>query len=410
MNPDAVVSSVAAQLGIAKSEVLDPTSSDAAVKQAHAETHIIQETKSFFKTHGVDLDAFKRSQRGDTAILIKNIPYDASRDEIKRMFDEHGQIRKFLMPPSGVIAIVEMANAAQAKSAFGSLAYKRVKSSMLFLEKAPKDIFTSTSINAGIEEPTVPGKVSTSDLKSGTDNDLVVKDVPGTATLFVRNLNFDTTTTQLIETFSPLTGFLSARVKTKTDPKKPGQVLSMGFGFIEFRSATEAQAALRTMDGYALHGHKLQVRASNKGADAAEERRKADHAKREAGHRTKIIIKNLPFEVSKKDVRALFGAYGQLRSIRVPQKMDRAARGFAFADFTTPKEAQSAMDALKDTHLLGRRLVLDFTEAEPTDAEAEIEKMAAKVGSQTNAVAVQKLTGQGRKKFTANQKNDDEEI
>ncbi|QIW98103.1 hypothetical protein AMS68_003621 [Peltaster fructicola] len=379
MNPDAVVSSVAAQLGIAKSDVLDPTSSDAAVKQAHAETHIIQETKSFFKGHGVDLDAFKRSQRGDTAILVKNIPFDASRDELKRMFEEHGQIR--------------------------SLAYKRIKSSMLFLEKAPKDIFMATTVDTTSEEAK-SGKVSTTDLKNATDSDLVVRDVPGTATLFVRNLNFDTTTSQFTETFSPLTGFLTARVKTKTDPKKPGQILSMGFGFVEFRSAAEAQAALSTMDGYALHGHKLQVRASNKGADAAEERRKADQAKREAGHRTKVIIKNLPFEASKKDVRALFGAYGQLRSIRVPKKMDRAARGFAFADFTTPKEAQSAMDALKDTHLLGRRLVLDFAEAEPADAEAEIAKMAAKVGSQANAVAVQKLTGQGRKKFTTAQEDD----
>ncbi|KAI7600533.1 hypothetical protein KC319_g22636 [Hortaea werneckii] len=83
--------------------------------------------------------------------------------------------------------------------------------------------------------------------------------------------------------------------------------------------------------------------------------------------------------------------------------MDRAARGFAFADFTTPKEAESAMDALRDTHLLGRRLVLDFAEGEPEDAEAEIEKMQKKVGSQVNKVALQKLTSGGRKKFTTAQ-------
>lgn len=69
MNPDAVVSSIAGRLGLAKSEVLDPTSSDAAVKQAQAETHIIQETKTYFEQHGVDLNAFKKKQRGDTGIL-----------------------------------------------------------------------------------------------------------------------------------------------------------------------------------------------------------------------------------------------------------------------------------------------------------------------------------------------------
>jgi len=398
MNADAVVSSVADRLGLSKSEVLDPTSSEAAVKQAHAETHIIQETKAYFKQQGVDLDAFKRSQRGETAILVKNIPYDCSKDEIKRLFEEHGSVKRLLMPPSGVIAVVEFANAAQCKTAFGALAYRKVKSSILFLEKAPKDLFNAApSSSTEVVAPDGVSKTSVSDLR---DADYTVPDSAGTATLFVRNLNFSTSTTHLTETFKPLDGFLSGRVKTKTDPKKPGQVLSMGFGFLEFASSQQAQAALKAMDGYTLEGHKLQIRASHKGADAAEERRKADAAKRVAGKKTKVIIKNLPFEATKKDVRALFGAYGQLRSVRVPKKMDRAARGFAFADFTTPKEAESAMDALKDTHLLGRRLVLDFASGDAEDAEAEIEKMQKKVGAQVNKVALQKLTSGGRKKFT----------
>jgi multiple RNA-binding domain-containing protein 1 len=401
MNADAVVSSVANRLGLSKSEVLDPTSSDAAVKQAHAETHIIQETKSYFRQHGVDLDSFKRSRRGDTAILVKNIPADCSRDELKRLFEEQGDVKKFLMPPSGTIAIVEYTNAAQCKAAFGALAYRRVKSSMLFLEKAPKDLFSGTPLAAQGSEGV--SKVSAADLKDADQN---VVDSAGSATLFVRNLNFSTTSQLLTETFQPFQGFMTARVKTRTDPKKPGQVLSMGFGFLEFRSASEAQIALRAMDGYTLEGHKLQIRASHKGADAAEERKKADLAKRAAGHKTKVIIKNLPFEVTKKDIRELFSAYGQLRSVRLPKKMDRGARGFAFADFTTVKEAQNAMEALRDTHLLGRRLVLDFAADDAADAEEEIEKMQQKVGAQANKVALQKLTSGGRQKF--NTGNEDE--
>lgn len=372
------------------------------MKQAHAETHIIQETKAYFRQQGVDLDSFKKSHRGDTAILVKNIPADCSKDELKRLFEEQGDVKRFLMPPAGTIAIVEFDNAAQCKAAFGTLAYRRVKSSMLFLEKAPKDLFTAKPVS-GEEEPQGVSKVNTADLK---DADQTVPETTGTVTLFVRNLNFSTTTKVLTEAFTPLAGFLSARVKTREDPKRG--TLSMGFGFAEFRTTKEAQAALETMDGYTLEGHKLQVRASHKGADAAEERRKADAAKRSAARSTKIIIKNLPFETTKKDVRALFGAYGQLRSVRVPKKIDRAARGFAFAEFTTSKEAQSAMDALRDTHLLGRRLVLDFAAEETEDAEAAIEKMQQKVGAQVNKVALQKLTSGGRKKFTTS--GGDEEV
>jgi multiple RNA-binding domain-containing protein 1 len=155
-----------------------------------------------------------------------------------------------------------------------------------------------------------------------------------------------------------------------------------------------------------LEGHKLQIRASHRGTDAAEERRKADAQKKAAAQSTKVIIKNLPFEATKKDIRALFGAYGQLRSVRVPQKLDRSTRGFAFADFMNAKEAQNAMESLRDTHLLGRRLVLDFAAEEPADAEAEIEKMQQKVGAQVNKLALQKLTSGGRKKFTT--QNDDD--
>lgn len=400
MNADAVISSVADRLGVSKSDVLDPTSSDAAVKQAHAETHIIQETKAYFSQNGVDLDAFKQKARGDTAILVKNFTYGTKADELKKMFEEHGTITRFLMPPSGTIAIVEFAQAPQARAAFATLAYRKIKDSILFLEKAPKDLFKAgvTPHDGPTAVPSAPegkAKLAASDLLAAE----ATPEQIDTSTLYVRNLNFSTTTQRLAEVFRPLDGFVSARVKTKTDPKKPGQVLSMGFGFLEFRTKEQAQAALAAMDGYNLDGYKLSIKASNKGLDAAEERRKEDKAKKAAGRQTKIIIKNLPFEATKKDVRALFSAYGQLRSVRVPKKFDASARGFAFADFTTPREAENAMDALRNTHLLGRKLVLDFASEDPEDAEEEIAKMQKKVGTQVNKVALQNLTGAGRKKF-----------
>ncbi|KAN0093876.1 RNA-binding domain containing protein [Hyaloscypha variabilis] len=411
MNQDAVNSAIADRLGVSKSELLDPTSAESGVKQAIAETSVIRETKDYFAKHGVDLDAFRKRERGDTAILVKNFPYGMSLEELRKMFEEFGQVLRVLMPPIGTIAIVEFAQPSEARVAFGKLAYRRMKDSVLFLEKAPKDVFTSVSSNA----ITVPSdrhgkqsadqKVSTSDLLEPE----AASEAIDTSTLFIRNLNFSTTSALLTETFKPLDGFMSARVNTKTDPKKPGQVLSMGFGFLEFRSKAQARAALKAMDGYALEGHKLLIKASHKGIDAAEERRKEDRAKKVAGKRTKIIIKNLPFEATKKDVRMLFGSYGQLRSVRVPKKFDHSARGFAFADFITAREAENALEALKDTHLLGRRLVLEFAAGDALDAEEEIEKMQKKVGAQVNMVALQKLTGGGRKKFNIEGENVDED-
>ncbi|CAN9352857.1 unnamed protein product [Alternaria alternata] len=400
LNADAVMSTIASRMGISKAELLDPTSADAAVKQAHAETHIIQETKSYFAQHGVDLEAFQRSAKGDLAILVKNIPHGVTADELRKMFEEHGTVTKFLMPPTGMTAIVEFSNVAQAKTAFMSLSYRKMKDSILYLEKAPKDLFkegvatnfVQTTPTAQPVQSTQPGaKLSATDLLV----DAPEPEATNTATLYVRNLNFSTTTERLTEAFKPLSGFRSAKVKTKIDPKRG--VLSMGFGFVEFNSPETATAALRAMDGHDLEGHKLQIKASHKGADAAEERRNEDAAKKAAS--TKIIIKNLPFEASKKDVRALFTPYGQLRSVRVPKKFDASSRGFGFAEFTTKRDAVNAMNALKNTHLLGRRLVLAFAETESDDPEKELEKMQQKVGAQANKVALQRLTEGGRKKF-----------
>ncbi|KAL9480052.1 hypothetical protein ACSS6W_004838 [Trichoderma asperelloides] len=409
MSQDAVNASVAARLGVSKSEVLDPTSADAGVKQAIAETTVIQETKAFFASNGVDLDAFKSHKRGGTSILVKNFPYGTSMEELRKMFEECGPVLRVLMPPTGTIAIIQFAQLNHAKAAFGKMAYRRVKDSVLFLEKAPVDLFKNGSAQDQAsplgEQRTGVQKLSVDDLLSSGDK---VEEPAETASLFVRNLNFATTTNRLAEAFEPLDGFVSARVKTKIDPKKPGQTLSMGFGFVEFRSKSQAQVALKTMDGYVLDGHTLGVKASHRGHDAAEERRREDMAKKAAAQRTKIVIKNLPFQATKKDIRTLFGTYGQLRSVRVPKKADYTARGFAFADFVTPREAENALNALKDTHLLGRRLVLDFAAAEAVDAEEEIEKMQRKVGGQANKMALQQLTGGGRKKVTIG--NDEDEL
>lgn len=379
------------RFGIAKSELLDPTSSSAAIKQAHAETHVIQEAKDHFSAHGVNLDAFNEKDRGDTALLVKNIPYELKAEDLRTLFSAYGSISKMLVPPSGTIAIVEFDHAYHARSAFKELAYTKVKGSILFLEKAPRSLFARGKPRVNEMVANVPA----TDLKNQGGEQAA----GDSSTLFVRNLSFSTTTARLREAFEPIEGLLSAKVKTKADPRQPGHFLSMGFGFLEFCTKQQAQAALSAMDGCDLDGHRLQVRFSQKVINADEERRKEDHVKRSNCKRTKIIIKNLPFEVSKKDVRSLFGPYGQLRSVRLPKRFNMSTRGFAFAEFVTPREAENAMSALTDTHLLGRRLVLEFATEVATDPEEEIAHMQRRVGNQADKVALQRLTGTGRQKF-----------
>ena len=266
------------------------------------------------------------------------------------------------MPPSGTIAIVKYPQKDQARQALKALSYRKFKESVLFLERAPVGLFEEA------------GQAKSAKERQQQDTSTTGEEFE-TSTIFVRNLSFATTNDRFRALFEPLDGFVSARIKTKSNPKNEDAVLSMGFGFLEFRTKQHAQTAFNAMNGYSLDGHTLELKPSHKGQDQAEERRKADKAKNSGNKKSKIIIKNVPFEASKDDLRNLFKAYGQLRTVRLPKKVDNSRKGFAFAEFTTPREAENAMDALRNTHLLGRRLVLDFASGEADDPEAEIEEM-----------------------------------
>ncbi|KAF3145271.1 Multiple RNA-binding domain-containing protein 1 [Orbilia oligospora] len=399
MNINAVMSSMADRLGVSKADILDPTSSDAAVKQAHAETRVIQETKQYFEKHGINLAAFAKKKRGDKVVLIKNFAYGTTVDELRALCNEFGETKRVLIPPTGTIAIVEFSDEPSGRAAFTRLYGRKLKDSMLKVEKGPEDLFTTpvdptkqtevTPTTGNIAKPSIKDIISTDDAEA----------IPGeTFSLFVKNLSFATPQEKLKDLFSPLEGFLAARIKMKPDPKNVGKYLSMGYGFVEFKSKVFADAAAATTNGYFLDGHKLEVRGSHKGDDAAAERKKADLRKNAAS--TKIIIKNLAFEVSEKQIRSLFGQYGKLRSVRVPKKFNRTSRGFGFAQFVSVREAENAMEALRHTHLHGRPLVLEWAKEEAKDAEEEIQRLTKKVGRQVESVKFAKLSGAaGRKKF-----------
>lgn len=391
MNQDAVLESVANKLGVSKSQLIDAQSSDSAVKQALAEAHVIGDVRKYFENKGVDLTSFNKKERDDRVILVKNFAFGTSMEELGDLFSQYGEVKRMLMPPAGTIAIVEFRDSPSARAAFTKLAYKRLGKSILYLEKGPKDLFTREPEQEEAvdvkDTQAVEAKVSA---KEVLEEEETPEDIDGpTISVFVKNLNFSTTTAQLTEAFKSLPGFAVAVVKTKDDPKKG--LLSMGFGFVEFRTKEDADKAIAVMDGHILDGHKLQLKLSNRGSSST---KKVKSGKKS----TKIIIKNLPFEASRKDIVELFGAFGQIKSARVPKKFDRSARGFAFVEFGLLKEAENAMNLLEGVHLLGRRLVMDYAEKDAEDAEAEIERMTAKVQQQyaTQQLAAQRLTGKGK--------------
>ncbi|KZP05093.1 RNA-binding domain-containing protein [Athelia psychrophila] len=374
MNSDAVASSIADRMNISKSDILNPDSSDnAAVKLALAETHVIQETKTYLEKNGIDLSAFSsttgRIPRSDTSILVKNIPYGTTPEQIRELFEPHGDLLRVLVPPAGTMGVVEFARADEASKAFRAVAYRRMGSAVVYLEKGPIGMFTggvaATDDDVASDDgtkpvPAVAVEDGEAELSAGT-------------TLFVKNLSFATTTDRLLQLFRGLPSFSFARVQTKPDLKRPGQTLSMGYGFVGFKETEGAKRALGTMDGMLVDGHKLSVKFAGRGTEEVD---KGKDTKGSKSTTTKMIVKNVPFEATKKDIRELFGAHGKLKSVRVPKKFDTRSRGFAFLEFLTRHEAENAYTALKHTHLLGRHLVLEWAE----EAEQDLDVLRQKAG------------------------------
>jgi len=233
---------------------------------------------------------------------VKNIPYGTSVDEVREVFGSHGRLTRLLMPPAGTIAIVEFADARDAGKAYTSLAYKRMKDSIMYLEKAPEGLFDGAPAIKRKEDPETPAS-ATAESKSSESGNAVV---PG-STIHLGNLSFGTTTDRLKSVFHHLPGFLYARVATKVDPNKPGVLLSQGFGFVGFKDAEGAAKAIKGMRGFVLDGHVLKVNFAGRGQETeAETSVKAGEEKGKERKKTKMVVKNLPFEANKKELWELF--------------------------------------------------------------------------------------------------------
>ncbi|KAJ6536704.1 hypothetical protein DFH09DRAFT_1178549 [Mycena vulgaris] len=374
MNSDAVASSIADRMRISKSEILNPESSDnAAVKLALAETHIIQETKTYLESQGVLLDSFSARARSDTIILVKNIPYGTTAEQIRELFEPHGSLTRVLVPPAGTMAVVEFARADEAGVAFRAVAYRRLGNSVVYLEKGPLGMFGNGPV---VDATELSGahvvKIAEQAVGEGGEEEEEEPPLGAGMTLFVKNLSFATSTERLTQVFGNLPSFSFARVQMKPDPKRPDGRLSMGYGFVGFKDVEGAKKAIKSMQGFVLDGHALHVKFAGRGAEEETKGKGASAASRT----TKMIVKNVPFEATKKDIRELFSSHGHLKSVRLPKKFDSRTRGFAFLDFVSRHEAENAYAALRHTHLLGRHLVLEWAE----EAEQDLDALRKKAG------------------------------
>ena len=370
LGSNAVIDSMVDKYTVEKRDLLDPdTNSSLAVRMALGETQLVSETKEFLESQGVRLDIFQqvKPKRSKTVILVKNLAYGTTTAELHDLFSPFGSLSHVILPPGGISALVEFSESSKARSAFKKLGYSEFKHIPLYLEWAPVGVLGkggNESMKHGTEAKTKTmkhgsGAEETAEEKSSEMND--------GAMIFVKNLNFSTTDDALRQVFSKTGTVKKANIARKVNMKDPNKPLSMGYGFVEFETHKEAMKAIKNLQNYELEGHRLELKLSHQETRSqTQERKKARDLEQRSA---KILVRNIPFEAARSEIKQLFSTFGELKHVRLPKKMNssREHRGFGFVEFVTKEEARRAFDSLsQSTHFYGRRLVLEWAEEEET--------------------------------------------
>ena len=432
---EAAVSSLARSLNVSEGEVMDPHSSDMALRMAVGETELQAQNYNFFATEaGVDLkalesgniskdiseDTVEEVRRSRNSFLIKNLPFDGTHeDELLEIFSRYGDIIRILLPPSKSIALLEFREPSHARVAFKKMAYRRFKSTPLYLEwapllaSAPDPSSSSSSEKESVEKKKNPKKkkiqkeddqASTKKKKGSittvmSSNSMDMK----STTLYVSNLSFETSDDRLRQFIEQILNITPSSVKIIRH-RQTGD--SRGFGFIEFESLEDAEKGKEELERKMLDGHALAVKYSTKKLDTPStnqtptsiamtqqgEEEQQDGEMEGVGS-TKIVVKNLSFACKKREIRELFSTYAQLKSVRLPKKANGKHRGFAFVDCVSHGEAKKAFEALSNAHLYGRHLVLQWSEEEERGGSEELAVLRKKASKEVERMKEEEAFG-----------------
>lgn len=78
-------------------------------------------------------------------------------------------------------------------------------------------------------------------------------------------------------------------------------------------------------------------------------------------NKKRLFVGNLPFSIRDESLAELFAAFGTVESSKViTDKYSGRSKGFAFVEMSTEEEAQKAVEALNESEVEGRKIVVNI--------------------------------------------------
>ncbi|KAL8492015.1 hypothetical protein ACS0TY_023570 [Phlomoides rotata] len=150
-----------------------------------------------------------------------------------------------------------------------------------------------------------------------------------TTSLYVGDLDFNVTDSQLYDLFNQVGQVVSVRVCRDLSTRR-----SLGYGYVNYHDAQDAARALEVLNFTPLNSKTIRVMYSHR-----------DPSIRKSGT-ANIFIKNLDKTIDNKALHDTFSSFGNILSCKIATDMNGQSKGYGFVQFDSEEAAQSAIDKL----------------------------------------------------------------
>ena len=311
------------------------------------------------------------ARRGNT-LFVTRIPYHVTNTDLETFFSDIGPLRR---------AFVVTDKETHKSKGVGYVTYTDTEDAEKALEK-----LQGASLDGSKRHIQLQWADRKADFKSGKSTEL--KSTPTQATsrhVVLPDRDPDAARTIVISGLAGCTP--AADVKTiYKRVRKIGDVEQVKFAehegsesndvaFVRFRTPNHAMKAINKLHAHQFKGSLLSVELKKRTDGALrremhmrDDTRKKQHSIQEQieqfsgktlpvhqnhlDHASRLIVRNLPFDMSMEDLRAVFLPYGALYNVSLPtDESSGKGRGFAFIWYVSKSDAAKAMEAINGVSL-----------------------------------------------------------
>jgi len=162
----------------------------------------------------------------------------------------------------------------------------------------------------------------------------------GKGNIFIKNLDKSIDHKTLFDTFSQFGQILSCKIELDETNQ------SKGYGYIQFALQEQADKAILKVNNMMLAGKKVFV-----GPFVSHKERLAANSTRQF---TNVYVKNLAENIDEERLKNIFEKYGPLKNLIIMRDEKGVSKGFGFANFDNPDEAERAVNEMNNSEIDGK--------------------------------------------------------